>query len=555
MVVCSYDGCKTRATYNFKGSKTPIYCAKHKEKLMVNIFNNVCEYKDCILKPMFDIKGGKGRFCVSHKTAEMVDIYHTLCEHDGCTKRPSFGLQGGKSQFCATHKKEGMINTASKYCEQPGCTVVNPVFDIKGGKGRFCATHKTPEMVDVKHKRCEFEDCDIQAAYDIKGGKGRFCATHKLPEMVDIKNKYCEQLGCSVVSPIFNFKGANIGRFCATHKLSDMVDVKHKLCEFEDCSKRPNFDIKGGKGRFCLAHKHDVMVDITHKSCEFADCTKRPNFDIKGGKGRFCVTHKTDDMVDIANKLCIVENCKVRARYGKPGHMVSHCSTHKEKGMICKPTSKCTDCNELAIWGTNLTPQHCELHRASDEINLVEQNCKSCNLLYILDKDGLCENCNPSMWKTAQLSKQNTLMSYLDSRGLTGESTDKVIDSGKCGKERPDRIFDFEDKIVILECDENQHKDRNCECEQVRMINISQSFGGLPVYFIRWNPDDYIPKKKDKQMENITKRHKLCGDLITDIKEGRITLPTSFVSVIYLYFDGWSSLTDENWEILTNLTE
>jgi hypothetical protein len=142
-------------------------------------------------------------------------------------------------------------------------------------------------------------------------------------------------------------------------------------------------------------------------------------------------------------------------------------------------------------------------------------------------------------------------MDYLDNRGLKGQMTDSTIDGGICGKERPDRVFDFGDKIVIVECDEHQHKDRACTCEQTRMVNIGQSFGGLPVYFIRWNPDNYSPQNDKKIPESLSKRHKLCGDLITDIKEGKIELPNALVSAIYLYYDDWTSIVEEKWVILS----
>jgi hypothetical protein len=143
-------------------------------------------------------------------------------------------------------------------------------------------------------------------------------------------------------------------------------------------------------------------------------------------------------------------------------------------------------------------------------------------------------------------------MDYLDVRGLKGSSTDTVIDEGICGKERPDRIFDFGDKIVILECDEHQHRDRACVCEQTRMINIGQSFGGLPVYFIRWNPDDYSPENHKKDPELLPKRYKLVGDLIQDIQNEKVILPTALVSAIYMYYDEWSSLAEESWKILSS---
>jgi hypothetical protein len=34
------------------------------------------------------------------------------------------------------------------------------------------------------------------------------------------------------------------------------------------------------------------------------------------------------------------------------------------------------------------------------------------------------------------------------------------------------------------------------------MVNIGQTFGGIPVYFIRWNPDDYSPENDKKILKN-----------------------------------------------------
>ena len=151
------------------------------------------------------------------------------------------------------------------------------------------------------------------------------------------------------------------------------------------------------------------------------------------------------------------------------------------------------------------------------------------------------------MFQKTRLAKQNALMDYLNARNLKGSSTDTIINNGECGKERPDRVFELEDKILIIECDENQHKDRNCECEQTRMVNISQSFGGTPVYFIRFNPDDYSSNKKP---ENIKTRYKLIGDFIQDIINNKIILSEALISVIYLYYDGWDKIINQKWNII-----
>ena len=75
-------------------------------------------------------------------------------------------------------------------------------------------------------------------------------------------------------------------------------------------------------------------------------------------------------------------------------------------------------------------------------------------------------------------------MAYLDTRvAQLGRpvSTDRAVEGGECGADRPDRIYDFGDKIIVVECDEDQHRGRACVCEQTRMVNIGQSFGGVPV--------------------------------------------------------------------------
>ena len=446
-----------------------------------------------------------------------------------------------------------MVDVVNKRCEHEGCDF-RPYFDIKGGKGRFCSQHKTAEMVDVKHKRCEHEEgCDsLNPSFDIKGSKkGRFCSAHRTAEMVDVKSKRCEHQGCDS-QPTFNIKGSKKGRFCSQHKTAEMVDVKNKRCNFEGCdSLNPVFDIKGGKGHFCALHKTAEMVDVRNKRCEHEVCDSlNPSFDINGGKGRFCAKHKTAEMVDVRKKRCEHEECETKASYGIPGHQKSHCFPHRQKGMIRRPNAKCchSKCKEMAIWGTNWVPKHCEAHKTPEDKNLVERPCASCGLIYVLNDSNKCEYCNPESFETSRLAKQNALMSSLDYRNLVGESTDKKIDNGICGAERPDRVYDFGDKILVLECDENQHQDRACLCEQTRMVNIGQSFGGIPVYFIRFNPDDYSPENDRKNPEELNKRYKLLGDLICDIKNNKHSMPQNLVSVIYLYYDGWSSLAETEWQ-------
>jgi hypothetical protein len=324
-----------------------------------------------------------------------------------------------------------------------------------------------------------------------------------------------------------------------------MINVKNKRCNFIGCTKQPIFDVEGGMGKFCAKHKEIGMVDIRHNRCEFQGCKTRPTFDVEGGMGKFCAKHKEVGMINVKNKRCNFQDCTSRPCYGKIGYGATRCAQHKEKGMIIKPNAKCTHCNEQAIWGLHRTPMRCDIHKNDNDENLAERKCISCGLLFILNSEDKCEYCNPIVFKTAYLAKQNALMNYLDTRGLIGMSTDKIVDTGECGKERPDRIYDFDDKIIILECDENQHKQRTCDCEQTRMVNIFNSFGGIPVHFIRWNPDNY--KCENGEMEPLSNRHKLCADLIEDIRDNHHKIPEALLSVIYLYYDGWTTFSKEEW--------
>jgi hypothetical protein len=297
-----------------------------------------------------------------------------------------------------------------------------------------------------------------------------------------------------------------------------MINIKSKTCEYDNCYSRPSYGFVNKNKKFCVKHKLENMIDLTHEMCKYEKCDLRANYGFKNSKAEYCVKHKEEKMLDITHSLCVINECINRPYYGKPGSKMTHCGTHKEPGMIKSSNARCleTNCKNYAIFGLDKKLLHCELHKKENEVNLIEQKCVSCGLTMILNSNNNCEYCSPETFKSARLAKQNDLMNYLDSIRLNGTSTDITINKGECGLERPDRIYETDEFILILECDENQHKERQCFCEQTRMINISQSFGGIPVYFIRWNPDKY-KTKDDNFNEPINKRHELVGNLIKSI--------------------------------------
>jgi len=459
------------------------------------------------------------------------------------TKHACYALAGEKAHRCVEHKDVGMVNVISKTCDRAGCTV-QPCYAKPGEKAHRCVEHKDIGMVNVISKTCDRAGCMVQPAYAKPGEKPHRCGEHKDIGMVDVKNKTCDRAGCTV-QPVYAKPGEKAHR-CVEHKDVGMVNVKSKTCDRAGCTVIPIYAKPGEKAHRCGEHKDIGMVNVKDKTCDRAGCTVIPNYAKPGEKAHRCGEHKDIGMVNVKSKTCDRAGCTTGATYGLPGHQPTKCAQHKDKGMMFRPSKKCVRCPNPAYWGKNGRLYHCEDHKHPDERNMVEQRCLSCGLLYLLSADGFCECCKPEAFLRAKLQKQNALMAFLDANGCAGDSTDRVIDGGECGKERPDRVFDFGDKVVIVECDENQHKDRQCACEQTRMVNIGQSLGGVPVCFVRFNPDGYAGGD-----ETLLNRYKLLVSLLSDLRTGVAQVPSALVSVVYLYFDGWQGYEAATWQALS----
>jgi hypothetical protein len=83
----------------------------------------------------------------------------------------------------------------------------------------------------------------------------------------------------------------------------------------------------------------------------------------------------------------------------------------------------------------------------------------------------------------------------------------------QCGRYKPDFTWEIEDqqRVSILECDENAHRDYVTRCEFTRPINLAMGYGGRPVRMIRYNPDD-LPRVK--KMPNKKQREALLLELV-----------------------------------------
>lgn len=546
-IYCYDKKCLSIGKFAIKDSENK-YCANHKSNIMLNISSKKCKSEECIKEASYNFKEKKERiYCIDHKEVGMVSVSYKYCIEKDCFDRAYYSISGQKCSHCKTHKTSEMILADVKRCKE--CTTV-ATFGIKGNKVEYCFQHKKDNMICITSKKCKTIDCIKNATYCTSGQPPTYCKVHKTNEMTVYRKDNCIINGCDK-SSFYNFIGMK-PKYCEDHIESGMINIKSKKCIENKCITQPTFGLLSKVATHCFKHKKDNMFDVYHKLCEANNCNKRCSFGFIDKEIKFCTIHKENNMVNLQDLSwkCCTDNCTSRSKYGKPGSKRTKCFVHREKGMIKRPNCKCLDCRMTAIYGKNYIPYHCETHKLDDEVNLVEMPCVSCGLIMILDKDNKCEYCNPEMFKRTQLAKQNALMTYLDNIKLNGNTTDRTVDGGICGLERPDRVYECSDYIIILECDENQHRERNCACEQTRMINIGQSFGGMPVYFIRFNPDDYIPDNDKLKPEDIKKRYKLVGDLIKSMITHKIDLPKVLVSSIYLYFDGWISFKTEKWKTL-----
>jgi hypothetical protein len=529
-----------------------------KEKIIENLPNG---YK-CLVNECNDYAylGGEDRpsYCLEHASVNcwFINYKFRMCITGGCEKQSTFNFKMGQRPiFCIDHKQPQMINVKSIKCETCGERPAR--FNTKQGypKALFCKYHKKDDMIDCLEKLCNPPHCWRQGTFGYnRFDKNRVCKEHRKDGMKDVKNvtRICNFIGCDRQAN-YNMPDQKRAVRCKDHKEVGMIDMYHDRCL--ECLSRCVYNYPGEiKGKYCALHKKELMVDVVSSKCQYEYCIKQAGFNYSGQKtGIFCDQHKLNGMVDIKNRNCRFEKgCTAQAAYGFIGQKASRCRQHSEKGMMKYSNRRCDDneCKEKAQYGfEGCYPIYCEIHADKDKhINLIEQECKACGLMNIL-RDGLCLYCNP-LAKREVLKKQNDVKEWLQANGYKIVSYDKRIDGGACGSDRPDFVLETSSGFfVVLEVDEYQHFSYTPECENTRMINISQSLGG-PTMFIRYNPDKYTVSKT-KQNIRVSDRYKILKKwldrcLTMSVESVQEIGFCSFVRVFYNEFDENKS----SWETL-----
>ena len=307
------------------------------------------------------------------------------------------------------------------------------------------------------------------------------------------------------------------------------------------CGIRARYNFKNNTiGIYCKKHSKPGMVNVKNHKC--IDCKeKHPVFNNPGEtKGLYCKDCSKPGMVDIKHPKC---HCGKRTSYGIPCNQPSRCAVHKEEGMISKPRGKCRikKCNEIAIYGIN-KPIHCENHKTDNDVDLVERKCAKCGSIDIII-NGLCVNFCGLTEKHKELKKHQKLkekrvLKILEVNFMKPTEYNARVnrDCGGVNSEEKEIGFDFGNFKVFVEVDENRHKSY-CELGEInRMKNIYMNEGGIPIVFIRYNPDNFVDDNKKRQQLSQAKREELLIKWLKKYKEEGVKYS---LSVNYLFYDGW----------------
>lgn len=233
-------------------------------------------------------------------------------------------------------------------------------------------------------------------------------------------------------------------------------------------------------------------------------------------------------MINLNGKYCRFKKCNDIADFGFDGKKALFCSKHKDKDMVnLTINNKCINCDNPY---TNILEdqKYCDnCLPNNDHLCVIKRICKYCDIRE--NSTYICKDCklisNKKEWAVVRHLRKNIKeeIIYNSSEMLQG-----------CSKKRPDIYYDLNDKCIIVEVDENQHKQYDSTCECARINEIVSSIGGRPVTFIRYNPDVVKNGAKTLTIDPAERIDLLVKTVNEEIK----AIPDSFkVKIIQLFYD------------------
>ena len=203
-------------------------------------------------------------------------------------------------------------------------------------------------------------------------------------------------------------------------------------------------------------------------------------------------------------QICPHDRVKASCRDCKGSYFCPHnrarsvCKDCKGSG-ICQHGRSRQFCKECK--GSRICPEECPNYGNFKSLCAScggSQLCQLCRITSLGRGRKVCASCLPVPFQASR-SKEVRLAAKLNKwvnedkipAYTRWNKQNPLADPFQCGKYRVDFTFERPTKVVLLECDERQHSEYNRRCELVRQAQVSVAFGGLPVHWIRYNPDTF----------------------------------------------------------------
>jgi len=303
--------------------------------------------------------------------------------------------------------------------------------------------------------------------------------------------------------------------------------------------KQATYGPEGGKATHCSKHKLEGEIDVHSTRCKSTGCKELANWgDAATRKAAYCGKHRNEEegIVYVAGTRCTFPGCTVFATYGVAGTKKAvYCKEHCKEGNVGVAHPQCTECSETRVARKGDLCAICDvkINGASRKVHIKERDMVAAIKQFILELDA---------------SIHSIVAKYDESIGAA------------YGSYRPDIHIDCGTYVIVIECDEFQHKPRFFRrvktktggddgdevyvtegicvaqydemSETKRMIGIHAS-RGKPCYILRFNPDPF-------KIGGVTS-HVPIADRYVELRR-QLTLalskpPSSDIVVKYLFYD------------------
>lgn len=167
--------------------------------------------------------------------------------------------------------------------------------------------------------------------------------------------------------------------------------------------------------------------------------------------------------------------------------------------------------------------------------------CSNCHYVLVGRRGDCCSSClpRPSLRsKCHEIRLAGSLGQWVSDGKISNYTSwnkqNPLADPLQCGKYRVDFTFETPSGVVLLECDEKQHSEYVKRCELVRQAEVALGYGGLPVHWIRYNPDAF----KINGTTRVTKQKERKSTLLRHLQLA-LTRPDyeHFITVTYICYD------------------